>query len=83
LKARTLEIFTRHKELRPSDFAVLVGFYPTRAAWSYLKRLHRSGDLSRGHDWKGRYVYRIRSRGAKWLLWWKQNYPEQWEKVKL
>lgn len=81
LKARTLEIFTRYKELRPNEYAVLARFFPTRAAWSYLKRLHRNGDLARGRDWKGRILYRMRSRGAKWLLWWKRNFPDQWAEV--
>ena len=43
-KIQALEIFTQHSGLRPPDWAVAAGFYPTRASFSYLLRLHRMGD---------------------------------------
>jgi hypothetical protein len=46
LKKVALEIFERHGGwLSPPEWAVLAGFYPIRAAYSYLLRLHRFGLL--------------------------------------
>jgi len=73
LKARTLELFTHHSVLRPEEWARLVGFYPMRASWSYLRRQWKIGNLRRSRDWKGRIQYSISRRGAQWLLWWKAN----------
>src|SRR6266566_4702507 len=40
-KAQALEIFTQHSELRPPEWSVVADFYPIRASFSYLLRLHR------------------------------------------
>jgi hypothetical protein len=49
LKRRALEIFESHGGwLSPRDWAGLANFYPVRAAYSYLKRLHQFGLLERG-----------------------------------
>ncbi len=76
LKVRTLEIFTEHRELKPGEYAALVGMYPARQAWGYLKRLWRRGFLRRSRDWQSRLVYRIAPGGARYLLWWKRQYPD-------
>ena len=50
------------------NWAVLAGFYPTRASFSYLLRLHRMGLLRRHRDWRRRITYQLSSHGARWLL---------------
>jgi hypothetical protein len=48
LKKHALEVFERHGGwLSPPAWSVLAGFYPVRAAYSYLLRLHRFGLLER------------------------------------
>ncbi len=70
LKKRALAIFERHGGwLIPPDWAVLAGFYPTRAAYSYLKRLHQFGLLERGTGSRDRLVYRLSPKGKERLLW--------------
>jgi hypothetical protein len=62
LKTRALEGFAQHgRWLSPPEWAVLAGFYPTRASYSYLLRLHRSGLLER--NCSGLLVYRLSKRG--------------------
>jgi DNA-binding PadR family transcriptional regulator len=67
-KRQALEIFTQHSELRPPEWAVVAGFYPTRASFSYLLRLHRMGLLRRRRDYRDRIVYNLSPHGARWLL---------------
>lgn len=67
-KMQALEIFTHYNELRPRDWAVVAGFYPARASFSYLLRLHRMGLLRRARDYRDRIVYRLSPHGARWLL---------------
>jgi len=67
-KAQALEIFTQYSKLRPPDWAVVAGFYPMRASFSYLLRLHRMGLLRRGRDWRKRIVYELSPHGSRWLL---------------
>jgi hypothetical protein len=67
-KTQALEIFTQHSELRPPEWAVVAGFYPIRASFSYLLRLHRMGLLRRHCDWRERVVYQLSPHGARWLL---------------
>jgi len=67
-KMQALEIFTNYNEMRPPDWAVVAGFYPMRASFSYLLRLHRMGLLRRSRDWRERIVYRLSRHGARWLL---------------
>jgi hypothetical protein len=76
-KREMLQVFSEHKELRPDEYASIVGFYPARAAWSYLRRYHRGGMLRKGRDWKGRIVYRLAANGARWLLWFKRTFPDE------
>jgi len=69
LKKRALEIFERHGGwLSPPQWAVLARFYPVRASYSYLLRLHRFGLLER-HDSTGGLFYRLSDRGRNRLRW--------------
>jgi hypothetical protein len=76
LKVRTMELFTHHEYLRPNEWAALIGFYPISSAWSYLRRQYRNGYLRRGRDRSGRIVYRLGRNGARYLLWWKRQFPD-------
>jgi hypothetical protein len=70
LKRRALEIFERHGGwLTPPHWAVLAKFFPTRAAYSYLNRLHRFGLLERGAGAGGFVCYRISDKGKRRLEW--------------
>jgi hypothetical protein len=70
LKKRSLEVFERHGSwLRPPEWAVLAGFYPVRAAYSYLLRLHRFGLLERRTVEGGQLEYRLSERGKGRLVW--------------
>jgi len=53
----------------PPACAVLTGFYPIRAAYSYLKRLHGWNLLERCFDNRGLLLYRLNSRGGRRLEW--------------
>jgi hypothetical protein len=68
-KLQTLAIFQRYGLLSPRTWAVLAGFYPTRAAYSYLGRLHRFGLLHRQRDVRGLVLYRLSDKGSRRLHW--------------
>ena len=69
LKKRALEIFERHGGwLSPPEWAVLAEFFPTRASYSYLLRLHRFGLLDRRHS-AGLVSYQLSHRGRLRLTW--------------
>lgn len=69
LKAKTLSIFATEGPLGPPEFAVFARFYPIRAAYTYLQRLHRWGLLLRSRDARGRLLYSISPRGQRRLTW--------------
>jgi hypothetical protein len=69
LKMRALEAFEKRGSLNPVLFAVHVGFYPARAAYTYLLRLHRFGLLLRQKDSNGMICYAISTRGIERLDW--------------
>jgi len=70
LKKRTLQVFDRAGGwLDVQAFAARGGFYPMRAAYSYLRRLWRYGLLDRARDRRGRLVYRLSRRGWERLRW--------------
>lgn len=69
LKLRALEAFENRGRMNPPVFAVLVGFYPARAAYTYLLRLHRFGLLRRHRDESGLILYSISPRGKERLEW--------------
>ena len=70
LKKRALEVFECHGGwLRPPEWAVRARFYPIRAAYSYLLRLHRFGLLERQGSLRGAVAYRLSERGNRRLKW--------------
>ena len=69
LKRRALEVFEERGWMNPVLWAVLVGFYPARASYSYLLRLHRFGLLQRRKDEKGLILYALSERGIERLAW--------------
>jgi DNA-binding transcriptional regulator PaaX len=52
-----------------NHWAVSASFYPVRAAYSYLKRLHYFGLLERDTSSRKRVLYRISEKGRNRLLW--------------
>lgn len=70
LKRVTLRVFADAGGwLDPPTWARRVGFYPVRAAYTYLARLYRYGLLRRGQDARLRVVYRLSRRGRQRLAW--------------
>jgi hypothetical protein len=69
LKEHALRVFECHGGwIRPTEWAVLAGFYPIRSAYSYLLRLHRFSLLERYQTGLG-IVYRLSERGFNRLQW--------------
>ena len=69
LKLRGLAAFEDRGWLSPPAWAVLVGFYPHRAAYTYLRRLCHWKLLDRALDRRGLLLYRLNRRGAERLAW--------------
>jgi len=69
LKKRTLEIFSVYGSLNPPAWAKLANFFPVRAAYTYLLRLHRFGLLNRTRDHSGLLLYSLSDRGRERLNW--------------
>jgi hypothetical protein len=70
LKRDALQVFARHGGwLDVPTWSVRAGFYPVRAAYTYLRRLYGYGLLHRAFDARGRLVYRISARGRRRLAW--------------
>jgi len=72
LKLHTLHIFDEYGPLSPPAWAVLAGFYPIRAAYSYLNRLRRYQLLARSRP-RGLLMYRLTAKGAARLAWLQQQ----------
>jgi hypothetical protein len=68
-KRQALDVFRERGWLNPPVWAVLAGFYPVRAAYSYLGRLWRWGLLQRNQDGKGLVVYGLSEKGRRRLAW--------------
>lgn len=69
LKKHALEVFECHGGwLSPPTWSVLAGFYPVRAAYSYLLRLHRFGLLERQSS-SGSILYSLSEKGKQRLTW--------------
>jgi len=77
LKLRALDAFEKHGRMNPPVFAVLVGFYPARAAYTYLLRLHRFGLLRRHKNYGELIFYSISPRGKERLDWLRSNIQTQ------
>jgi hypothetical protein len=69
LKRRALTVFEDRGWLSPPAWAVLAGFYPIRASYTYLKRLHRWKLVERALDRRGLLLYRLNQRGRARLAW--------------
>ena len=69
LKFRTLEIFQKYGSLNPPAWAALANFFPVRASYTYLLRLHRFGLLNRSRDKCGLLLYSLSDRGRARLNW--------------
>ena len=69
LKRRALAAFEERGWISPPAWAVLVGIYPIRAAYSYLKRLWAWRLLERRLDRRGLLLYRLSERGRARLAW--------------
>jgi hypothetical protein len=72
-KRQGLAIFAERDWLNPPAWAALAGFYPTRAAYSYLARLARWGLLERRQKVRGLLLYRLSERGRRRLAWLASN----------
>ena len=69
LKLHALSTFENRGWLSPPAWATLAGYYPVRAAYTYLKRLHRWKLLDRSLDQRGLLLYRLAARGEQRLAW--------------
>ena len=67
-KRQTFEFFAGRQWVEVPVYAVSVGMYPIRCSYRYLKKLHKYNYLRRGRDFRGRIVYSLSPRGARWLL---------------
>jgi len=68
-KRQALQIFQARGWLNPAAWAMLAGFYPVRASYSYLARLHYWGLLERARSPCGLILYRLSAKGARRLAW--------------
>jgi hypothetical protein len=73
MKLRALATFEGRGWIAPPDWAVLAGYYPVRAAYTYIKRLWGWKLLERRLDRRGLLLYRISERGQARLAWLRQN----------
>jgi hypothetical protein len=69
LKLRALEAFEKRGWMNPPIWAVIVGFYPARASYSYLLRLYRFRLLRRQRSENGLILYNLSPRGKERLTW--------------
>lgn len=75
LKLRALAAFEDRGWLSPPAWAVLMRYYPARAAYSCLKRLWGWRLLQRRLDRRGLLLYRLSERGQTRLAWLRQRLP--------
>ncbi len=73
MKLRALATFEGRGWLSPPDWAVLAGYYPVRAAYTYIKRLWGWKLLERRLDRRGLLLYRISELGQARLGWLREN----------
>ena len=67
LKKPALEIFKLYGPLNPPAWSAFANFFPVRASYSYLLRLHRFGLLNRTRDKSGLLLYSLSDRGRERL----------------
>jgi hypothetical protein len=73
MKLQALSAFEDRAWLSPSAWSVLAGYYPVRAAYTYVKRLWRWKLLERKLDRRGLLLYRISERGLGRLTWLREH----------
>lgn len=74
MKLRALATFEAQGGwVSPSDWAVRAGYYPIRAAYTYIKRLWSWKLVERRLDRRGLLLYRISERGQARLAWLRKN----------
>jgi hypothetical protein len=69
MKLRALATFAGRGWLSAPAWAVLAGYYPLRAAYTYRKRLWRWELVDRQQDRRGLLLYRRPERGQARLEW--------------
>ena len=70
LKLKALAAFQERGWLSTSAWAVLAGYYPVRAAYTYIRRhLWRWKLVDRSLDRRGLLLYRLSRKGAERLEW--------------
>jgi len=71
LKIRTLDVFAYAPGawFRPGEVAERLDFVPSRAVWTYLKRLWRFGLLERHTSGTGTLKYELSEGGAARIRW--------------
>ena len=69
MKLRALTTFEGRGWLSVPAWAVLAGYYPLRAAYTYMKRLWRWELVDRQLDRRGLLLYRLSERGQARLEW--------------
>jgi len=67
-KRQTFDFFAMRRWVEVPVYAASVGMYPIRSSYRHPKKLHRYNYLRRGRDFRGRIVYSLSPRGARWLL---------------
>lgn len=74
LKIRALAAFQDRGWIDPPTLAAITGLYPSRAAYSYAKRLWAFGLLQRRKDARGLLVYSLSPKGKQRLIWLTNNH---------
>jgi hypothetical protein len=69
LKLKALAVLEGRGWISPPTWAVLAGFYPVRASYSYLRRLYGWKLVERSLDRRGLLLYRLSDRGSQRLAW--------------
>ncbi len=72
-KLEALTAFENRGWLSPGAWAVLAGYYPLRAGYSYLKRLWDWRLLDRKLDRRGLLLYRLSEKGQARLAWLRES----------
>jgi len=70
LKLKALATFQERGWLSPPAWAILAGYYPVRAAYTYIRRhLWRWKLVDRSLDRRGLILYRLSRKGEERLVW--------------
>jgi hypothetical protein len=76
LKLRALAAFEDRGWLSPPAWAVLTGYYPVRAAYTYIRRhLWHWRLVERSLDCRGLLLYKLSRKGQARLAWLRERAP--------